>query len=259
MDILEKIVEAKKNNRPLVLLTVIDVKGSAPREIGAKMILWQDGSTDGTIGGGAIEKFALDDAKTLFQTTKPKVFHYDLSDLKMQCGGKMSVFMEPVLPKPQLLIFGAGHIGLALAQLAEMLNFAVTIVDDRPEFATANRFPHASTIICKNYVDSFSELNFADAYIIIVTYKHLHDQDILEECVKHPFAYLGMIGSKTKVAKAFGILKEKGLAQKTINNIHSPVGLNIGANTPEEIAIAIAAEIIAVRNGADVTSQSMTK
>ncbi len=257
MDILEKVVNAKKSGTPLVLLSVIDVKGSSPREIGAKMILWQNGTTDGTIGGGAIEKAALEEARGVFETGEAKVCHFDLSELKMQCGGRMSVFMEPILPGPQLIIFGAGHIGLALSKIAEMLNFSVTIIDDRPEFATTERFPAAQSVICKNYTDSFAGLNFHQAYIVIVTYKHVHDQDILEECVKHPFAYLGMIGSKTKVAKSFNIIREKGISEEIIGNIHSPIGLDIGANTPEEIAVAIAAEMIAIRNGANVSSLSL--
>ena len=208
MDIFDKVAAAKKRGLALVLISVIDAQGSSPREIGAKMILWRDGTIDGTIGGGAIEKAALDHAKTVFETGEAKVYHYDLTELKMQCGGKMSIFIEPILPGPQLLIFGAGHIGLALAQISDLLNFNVTVVDDRPEFANNDRFP-AARVVCKEYMASFDDLNFADAHIVIVTYKHLHDQEILEECVKHPFSYLGMIGSKAKVAAAFKTLKEK--------------------------------------------------
>jgi xanthine dehydrogenase accessory factor len=259
MDIFEKVVDAKKRGLPLVLLSVIDVKGSSPREIGARMILWQDGTTDGTIGGGAIEKEALQEAGRVFETREARVFHYDLTDLKMQCGGKMSVFIEPILPKKQLIIFGAGHIGLALSHIAELLSFSLTVVDDRSEFANEQRFPHAAAIICKNYKESFNDLIFKDSYIVIVTYKHLHDQEILEECVKHPFAYLGMIGSTTKVTKAFNLLMEKNVSKDILNKIHSPIGLDIGANTPEEIAVAIAAEMIAVKNGQDISSLTMKK
>ena len=258
MDIFNKIFDAKNKGIPLVLATVINVKGSAPREIGAKMIIWRDGRVDGSIGGGAIEKAVIEETEDLFSSGQAKIFEYKLTDLKMQCGGNMTLFLEPVIPKPQLVIFGAGHIGLALAKIADMLNFSQTIVDDRPEFAARDRFPTAQSVVCAPYSDAFSEISFTDdTFIVIVTYKHLHDQEILEYCVGQPSRYLGMIGSTTKVAKAFKLLKEKGISSEMINRIHSPIGLDIGANTPEEIAIAIAAEIIAVRNGAGDHSQSM--
>ncbi len=258
MDIFEKIVVARQQNRPFVLATVIDIKGSTPREIGAKMMVFQDGKTEGTIGGGAIEKNVVDACPAVFQSNKAKVLEYDLDDLNMQCGGKMSVFLEPIIAKPALLIFGAGHIGLSLATMADMLNFSVTVVDNRPEFANTERFPTAQHIICKDYSDALPELLFGqDTCIVIVTYKHMHDQEILQYCVNQPFRYLGMIGSKTKVTQAFKKLKESGISNEIINRINSPIGLDIKAQTPEEISVAILAEIIGVRNGADLAAQEM--
>ena len=258
MDVFEKVIDAKNSGIPLILATVIDVKGSAPREIGAKMIIWQDGKTEGTIGGGAIEKAVIDEAKKLYDHPEAKIFNYDLTELKMQCGGNMVVFLEPIIPKPQLFIFGGGHIGLALAKIGEMLNYSLTIIDDRPEFANAERFPAAHALVAQPYAEAFKKLNFThDTYIVIVTYKHLHDQEIIEFCATRPFKYLGMIGSKTKVTKSLKTLKEKGVSPETIGRIHSPIGLNIGANTPEEIAVAIAAEMIAVRNGVNITELAM--
>ena len=258
MDIFEKIVVARQQNRPFVLATVIDIKGSTPREIGAKMMVFRDGKTEGTIGGGAIEKKAVDECASLFESNQAQVIHYDLDELNMQCGGKMSLFLEPILAKPSLLIFGAGHIGQSLAAMAELLNFAVTVVDNRPEFANSERFPTAQHIICKDYGDALPELSFGqDTFIVIVTYKHLHDQEILQYCVNQPFRYLGMIGSKTKVKQAFNKLEESGISNELINRINSPIGLDVKAQTPEEISVAILAEIIGVRNGADLAAQEM--
>ncbi len=258
MDIFEKLVQARKENRSFVLATVIDVKGSTPRDIGAKMLIFQDGKTEGTIGGGAIEKKVVDESSVLFSTGKSQVVDYDLDDLNMQCGGKMSLFLEPVIANPSLLIFGAGHIGLSLATMADMLNFDVTVIDNRPEFANQERFPTARQILNKDYSQALTELSFDEnSYIVIVTYKHLHDQEILEYCINQPFSYLGMIGSKTKVKQSFQKLAERGVSQERINRINSPVGLNINAQTPEEISIAILAEIIGIRNGADLTAQQM--
>ncbi|MBN1478662.1 xanthine dehydrogenase accessory protein XdhC [candidate division KSB1 bacterium] len=258
MDIFAKVVAAKNQGLSLVLATVIDVKGSAPREIGAKMIVWQDGRAEGTIGGGAVEKAVIDHAITLFAGGEAQIYNYDLTELKMHCGGIMSVFLEPIIPRSQLVIFGGGHIGLALTKIADMLDFAVTLVDDRPEFANSQRFPTAQTVLTKPYADVLPDMSFTEnTYIVIVTYKHLHDQLIIEHCVQQPFKYLGMIGSKTKVRHSLELLREQNVAHDIIERIHSPIGVNIGAKTPEEIAIAIAAEMIAIRNGADLTTLSM--
>ena len=181
-----------------------------------------------------------------------------MSDLKMQCGGKMTVFLEPIVSRPPLFIFGAGHIGLALSKIGDMLGFSITVVDNRPEFANRERFPDVHRVIAKDYIEALGGLNFSpDACIVIVTYKHLHDQAILEQCVQKPFRYLGMIGSKSKVVKSLKSLKDKGVNKALLSRIHSPIGLNIGAQTPEEIAVAIAAEIIGVRSGADISSLQM--
>lgn len=162
----------------------------------------------------------------------------------------MTVFLEPLIPQPQLLIFGAGHIGTALTKMGKMLGFQITVIDNRPEFANKDRLPEADIVIAIEYEQSFEKLSFTpETYIVLVTHRHAHDQEILEHCIQHPFKYLGMIGSKTKVKKAFDILRDKGISQDIIDKIHSPIGLDIGADTPEELAIAIFGEIIGIRTG----------
>ena len=143
MDIFEEIVAAKKANTPVVLATVVESLGSAPREEGARMLVKRDGATVGTIGGGAVEKKVLDEALSMMSTATPKLVKYELKDIGMACGGGMSVFLEPLLPAPQLIIFGAGHIGSAVAHIGKMLDFNVTVVDNRPDFANAGRLPWA--------------------------------------------------------------------------------------------------------------------
>ena len=250
MDIYESIVSMKRSATPFVIATVVDAKGSTPRETGAKMLVRQDGNVEGTIGGGAIEKAVVDEALKLFNSGEAKTIAYDLGDLKMQCGGKMTVFLEPVIPSPQLIIFGAGHIGYALDKIADMLGFRICVVDNRVEFANKARFPNAHGIFATEHIDAFTELYFdQDTFIVIVTHKHLHDEAVLQRCVQQPFAYLGMIGSKTKVKKILTALKDKGINSDIINRVHTPIGLDIGAKTPEEIALAIAAEMVAIRSG----------
>jgi xanthine dehydrogenase accessory factor len=259
MDIFEEIVAAKKAGVPVVMATVIESLGSAPREEGARMLVKKDGSTTGTIGGGAIEKKIVDEALLLMSAGTPKLFRCELKDIGMSCGGGMSVFLEPLLPAAQLIIFGAGHIGCALSQIGRMLDFNVTVVDNRGEFANREHLPHADTIIAEDYqkvLENF--VSSENSYIIIVTHKHAHDFEILEQLIHKPFCYLGMIGSRSKVAKAFQQLRDKGTSEEIIKKIYSPVGISIGASTPAEIAISIAAELVAVRSGAKAASLTLS-
>lgn len=251
MNLFEKISAEQKIGKPIVLATVVRSIGSAPRSEGAKMLVYQDGSIDGTIGGGAVEKAVLDVAANMINTNQTKLLDYDLGkDLAMSCGGKMTIFLETLSPQPQLLIFGAGHIGAALAKIGKMLGFKITMVDNRPEFANKDRLPEADTIFTMEYDLALEKVSFTpESYIVLVTHRHAHDQEILEHCVQQSCKYLGMIGSKTKVKKSFDLLRQKRIPEEIINKIHSPIGLDIGADTPEELAIAIAGEMIAVRTG----------
>jgi len=254
MDIYEEIIKAKSSSQPFVLATVVESLGSSPREAGAKMIIKSDGSTVGSIGGGAVEKTVMEEAKKLMGSAEPKLFQYNLSkDLGMQCGGKMSIFLEPFLTAAKLYIFGAGHIGTALTTLGDMLGFAVTVVDNRPEYANQQRLPLAQRVLADEYSNALNELTFDEnTYIVIVTHGHAHDEEILRYCARQKFKYLGMIGSRNKVKKALDFLRQDGIPEDVIDNIHAPIGIDIGADTPAEIAVAIAAELVAVKTGTPV-------
>ena len=251
MDIYKEIVNAGDSSQPLVLATVIEAIGSAPRHEGTKMLIKPDGIIIGTIGGGAIEKAILEEAQQLFKNPGTKFLHYDLvEDLSMACGGKMSLFLEVINPPQSLFIFGAGHIGSILTKIGKLLSFRVTVIDNRLEFANENILPQADKIIQMDYTKALKNISFtADSYIVIVTHRHIHDQEILEYCVQQPHKYIGMISSKSKASKALARLREIGIKEKKIQAIHAPIGLNIGADTPGEIAVAIAAELIAIRSG----------
>ena len=249
MDIFEEIVAAKKINQPLVMATVIQSLGSAPRGEGARMLVRSDGTISGTIGGGAVEQKIIEEAMKLFSGGAARLVTYELKDIGMECGGGMSVFLEPLVPAPQLVIFGAGHIGTCLAQMGKMLEFTVTAVDNRPEFANADRLPWADSILAEDYLAAIDKIVFTElTYIIILTHKHAHDYVILEKCLEKKWCYLGMIGSKVKVATIIKQLEEKGVSEEMIKKIHAPVGIHIGANTPAEIAISILAEIVQIRS-----------
>ncbi len=251
MDIFEYIVEAKKRDEPLVLATVIESVGSAPREAGARMLVRQDGTTIGTVGGGAIEKIVVDEALNMMSASAPKTVKHTLKDIGMACGGGMSVFLEPLNPAAQLFIFGGGHIGAVLSQIAKLMDFSVTVIDNRPEYADAEKLPWADAVVAAEYQKAMEQLSFTSGtYVVILTHKHVHDFEVLEMCLKQPHFYVGMIGSKKKVAACMQQLRDQGVGEEVISMIHAPIGIDIAANTPAEIAVSIAAELADVRNKA---------
>ena len=251
MEIYKEIVALRKAGVGCAIVTITEAKGSVPRSAGAKMLVKPDGSIIGTVGGGAVEKRLIEEALTALEKGQPKSLHLNLGkELAMSCGGAITAFIEPLISIPQLIIFGAGHIGSALTRLGKMLGFRVIVSDSRSEYANHERLPDADQIFAAPYQDSLPNLKFDEnTYVVILTHQHAHDQEILEYCVQKPLAYLGMIGSKTKIKKAFDRLREQDIDEKLIAKIHSPIGLDIGAETPEEIALAIAAELVAVRKG----------
>lgn len=231
------------------LCTIIETKGSTPRKPGAKMIVKEDGFLYGTIGGGALEMQVVKDALDVIQSKKSRIFEHALvHDHGMCCGGVVRIFIEPIMTKKKLFIFGAGHIGKALSYFASQLDFRVTLIDERE-----NVFVGWNTeqIICvnKKHKIAFKDLEFdKNTFVCVITHNHAYDREIVQYCVKKSHSYLGMIGSKRKVEIAKKIfLTGKLLSDKEIKNIDWPMGIQIKTNTPEEIAIAILAKLIDVR------------
>jgi xanthine dehydrogenase accessory factor len=253
LNIFEDIVKLMRDGQAAALATVISVNGSAPREIGAKMLVRNDGTTDGSIGGGNIEFEVCERALEVISTGKPKLLHFDLTGTdadkdKMICGGVMDVFVEPILSPPTLYIFGGGHISLALVKIGRIIGFRIVVIDEKPEFANRDRFPEANDILFGDFTEAFSQLKLdKSSYVVIVTRSHLSDKLILEWAVNTEAAYIGMIGSKKKVNTIFANLRSKGVCEELLKNVHAPIGLDIDAETPEEIAVSILAEIIKVR------------
>lgn len=237
---------------PFVLATIVRTKGSSPREAGAKMLVYPDGTIHGTIGGGTFEKMVIEDSLKLFKTgEKSELKTYKFSQGEagstgMACGGEAQVFLERNSEPDKLFIFGGGHVGTNLAKTVESLNFRVTVIDDKQE--VLSRFhPPAETILTDaDYDKNFPEIDNR-SYIVIVTRNHSSDMAILQKVIKHNCAYIGMIGSKNKVRKMFSALEENGIDRKSLENVHAPIGLSIGAEGPKEIAISIAAELIKIK------------
>jgi xanthine dehydrogenase accessory factor len=237
--------------RPFVLATVVASRGFTPRKPGARMLIGDDGRTIGTIGGGAIEQRVLDEARALAGEGETAFLKTHLTqELGMCCGGEMSVFMERVAPPPRLFLFGAGYIAKPLAAIAAGCGFEVEVVDARAEWANESRFP--TSRIALRAPDAYArEIETAPGdYVVIVTHDHALDQQLVQTLLPRTLTFIGMIGSIPKQRKFALRLRAKGFAPDLIARLRTPLGIDIAARTPEEIAVSVMAELIHVRRGA---------
>src|SRR3954451_1311194 len=264
-EVLPAAAAALERGEPAALVTIVRSTGSTPQRTGAKMLVYADGRIVGTIGGGCYENEAAGKARGAIASGKPALVKYDLNDDFVQesgliCGGQMDVYIDPIAPAPSLYVIGAGHVGFHLARAAAEAGFRIHIVDDREKFANAERFPMADSVVVE---DIAAWLHRADlpssAYVVVVTRGHTHDLDALRALAARELRYLGMIGSRAKTARVFDALESEGLPVPCLDRVHAPIGLDIGAVTPAEIAISILAEMIAIRHGRDVAAMSMSK
>jgi xanthine dehydrogenase accessory factor len=245
----------RAEGRRFAMATVIETRGFTPRKPGARMLLAEDGETAGSIGGGAIERVVLDEARALIPSGGAATLRRHLSqELGMCCGGEMTVFIEAVVPAPRLFVFGAGYIAKPLAGLAARCGFQVTVIDERPEWLTADRFPHAR-IELREPAAWLKAMRFrAGDFAVVVTHDHALDQRLVQDLLQTPLGFLGMIGSLPKQRKFALRLKARGFGDSDIARLRTPLGLPIGAATPDEIAVSVVAELIAARRGAAVGS-----
>src|SRR5512141_3117928 len=253
MDLYEEIVALRRAGRKGALATITNVRGSIPSFKTAKMLVRDDGSILGTIGGGCVEADVWQAAREVMEEEKPRTLTFNLNqnpkyDTGLVCGGTLDVFIEPILPIPQLYIFGAGHVAYNLYKVALLAGFDVVVVDDRESYANRERFPDARQVIAKDFDQTTAELAIPEsAFVVIVTRGHRDDMRVLRWAVRTPARYIGMIGSRRKTIAIYDELEKEGFAREEFDRVHAPVGLEIGAVTPEEIAISIVAEMIALR------------
>jgi xanthine dehydrogenase accessory factor len=249
VSLLRRIAELEAEGALAAVVTIVRVAGSTPREAGARMIVHADGRIEGTIGGGRIELEAIDAAKAAIASETSRFMDYALTqELGMCCGGQLSLFIEPIERAPRLVIFGAGHVGVALAKAASDAGFAVHVVDERPELLTKERFPAA-----RGLYDDLEDpkIPFSDrTFVMVTTHDHALDQRLVERALKKPNRWLGLIGSRRKAELTKKRLDQKGFSEREIASVRCPVGLAIAAETPAEIAVSILGELIAVRRGA---------
>lgn len=254
MDLFEEIVRMRRAGQRGALATIVHTNGSIPSFESSRMLVRDDGTFAGTVGGGCVEAEVWAAAKEVIESEQPRKMTFNLNhdaayDAGLVCGGTLEIFVEPILPQPMLYLFGAGHVSAAAARVAHQAGFAIGIVDDRDSFANAERFPMASEIHT-SYADAFQRIRpNASSYIVIVTRGHKDDMRVLAWAVNTDARYIGMIGSKRKVLSVYHALEKEGFPTAKFERIHAPVGLDIGALTPEEIAVSIVAELIAVRRG----------
>lgn len=236
------------HGRAAALVTVVGVEGSAPRASGARMLVYADGTIVGTVGGGTWEHRLIEVAVRAIPAGRPVRFQAHLTrDLGMCCGGAMDALIEPLSTQERLHLFGAGHVAHALAPIALSLGFQVTVYDDRDDWLTPERFPGCEHV-CADPRRKLPALGPRDA-VVLVTHSHALDQDLLQSLLAEPFGYLGMIGSRAKVARFFVRLRAAGVDPSLFSKVCAPIGLELGGRTPAEIAVSIAAELIRVRHG----------
>jgi xanthine dehydrogenase accessory factor len=263
-EVLEAALRAEQAGESAALVTVVATEGSTPQRAGARMLVYGDGRIVGTIGGGCLEAEMTWRARAAIEARRPTLASYDLTPDQagedgLVCGGRMQVFIEPIEGTPVLCLFGAGHVAQPLARMAKACGFRVEVIDDRIKFANAERFPEADLILIDDFAGGAEKMTLGpNTFAIVVTRGHKGDSEALRAVLGRGLRFVGLLGSRPKVVHIFAALEEKGVPAAELAQVHAPLGLEIGAQTPDEIAVSILAEMIAVRRGVDPSqSRSM--
>lgn len=252
MEIFEEILRLKRDGRVSALATIVQAVGSSPQKEGAKMLVRDDGTVLGTLGGGCLEAEVKEIALMTMRGGSPISVPFDLTEKEggLVCGGKILVYIEPIVPEPNLIILGAGHVGKALSHIAKFAGFRVTVADDREEFANREAIPHADEIVVEHFDRVLSDVSIDNGcYVVIATRGHNHDLEALAAALRTDAGYIGLLGSRRKKALLLKALRERGFSEREIGRVVVPVGLPIGSVTPEEIAVSIMAQVIQKRRG----------
>jgi xanthine dehydrogenase accessory factor len=253
-DVLEAALRAEETGAPAALVTVIATEGSTPQKAGAKMLVYPDGRIVGTIGGGCVEAEMTGRARQSIEARKPQVASYDLTadqagEDGLVCGGRMQVFIEPIEGTPTLCLFGAGHVAQPLARMAKAAGFRVQVADDRIKFANRERFPDVDLLVVEDFTAAAGQMTLGpNTYAIVVTRGHKGDADALRAVVGKGLRFVGLLGSRPKLVHLVSGLEESGVPPEYLAEIHCPLGIEIGAVSPEEIAVSVLAQMIAVRH-----------
>jgi len=265
MDLYDEIVRLRKLGQKCAVATIVQVNGSIPSFESAKILVREDGSFMGTVGGGCVEAEVWNAAREVIETEKPRHLSFSLGqdaayDEGLICGGQLNIFVEPVIPQPRAFIFGGGHVSKGISKIATLAGFSTSIIDNREAFANQERFPEAEATYAEEYEAVFPKLPVnSSSYIIIVTRGHRDDMRVLRWAVDTPAKYIAMIGSKRKTISVVHELEKEGIRREAFDKVFAPMGLEIGAEMPEEIAISVVAEMIAVRRAPDADWRQLSK
>jgi len=265
MDIYDEIVRLRKLGQKCAVATIVQVKGSIPSYESAKLLVREDGSMVGTVGGGCVEADVWNAAREVIETEKPRHLTFSLGqdaayDEGLICGGQLNIFVEPVVPQPRAFIFGGGHVSKSISKVANLAGFATIVIDDREAFANPDRFPEAEETYADEYESVFPKLTVTgSSYLIIVTRGHRDDMRVLRWAVTTQAHYISMIGSKRKTISVIHELEKEGISRVAFENVFAPMGLDIGSETPEEIAVSVVAEMIAMRRSPNSDWRALSK
>lgn len=258
-DIFEKIVALRNSGLRSALATIIARRGATPRKDSAKMLIDEKGGRYGAIGGGSVEETVYREALAIIRSGSSKILNFDLTGVDVEedglvCGGHMEVYVEPIVPDPVLYIFGAGNVCRALSEIAGFAGFRVTVLDDRKKYVNSERFPRAEKLYpVESWETAFLDIELNDnSYIFISTREHDIDAKCVHRALKSPVRYIGMLGSLTKIELLKEYIKENDMDIDEFRRVSVPVGFDVGAETPEEIAVSIVVELIAARRNRDV-------
>jgi len=248
------LAEVEERNLAAALCTIVRSSGSTPRHATSKMLVYPDGSIVGTVGGGEMENRVIAEALNSIQDGQPRLLQYNMSDPQRGdpgvCGGQLEIFVEPIIPKPTLVVIGTGHVGKAVAQLAHWLGFRVVVSDDRPEFCTPQAVPDADVYCPVPMQELPNQVEITPwTYLVLTTRGVNLDVVGLPALLETPAGYIGVIGSRRRWATARQQLANSGVPEEKLARVRSPIGLELNAETPEEIALSIMAEVVMLRNG----------
>jgi xanthine dehydrogenase accessory factor len=265
MDVFDELVRLRNLGQKSALATIVEVNGSIPSFQTAKLLVREDGSLVGTIGGGCVEAEVWNAAREVIETGKPRNMNFSLGqdaayDNGLICGGQLRVFVECINPQPAALIFGGGHISKSLSKVLDMAGFRVSVIDNREAYANAERFPDAAEVYAREYEEVFPDLSVNESsYIVIVTRGHRDDMRVLRWAISTQARYIAMIGSRRKTISVVKELEKEGISREAFSRVYAPMGLEIGAVSPEEIAISVGAEMIGMRRDPEGNWRSLSK
>lgn len=261
-DVYEAVIRLRNEGRRAAMATIVNVSGSIPSFKSAKMLVGEDGTLVGTIGGGCVEGEVVQAAREVMADEKPRTLRFDLNDNPkydsgLVCGGSLEIFVEPVLPPALVYVFGGGHVGLNVYRVARLAGFEVVVVDDREADASCERFPEARALLTGSEMAALLPrlAPASTSFVVIATRGHHDDMKVLRWAVGTQAGYVGMLGSRRKVLTVFRALTDDGVDPAALERVHAPIGLEIGATSPEEIAVSVVAELIAVRRRAALGQQ----